>query len=116
MNESKLKMENNDSTQSNEEANISSEEIQQITERQIEQIEMALLQDKPDFIQSDPTNPTPYEAYMNFINLVKKSFPEQKIAQIIASRQPDGTLEDALPPSFVYSLAYNELMKALHKN
>ena len=94
---------------------ISNEQIQQITERQIEQIETALLRDKPDYMQSDFNNPTPYEAYMNFINYVKKTFSEEKKALIIQSRQPNGTLEDALPPSFVYSLAYNELMKNLQK-
>ncbi|KAK8885079.1 hypothetical protein M9Y10_044208 [Tritrichomonas musculus] len=64
-------------------------------------------------LNSDCIFSTPSDAYRTFIELVRQTFPEDKLEALIQARENGPTLEDALSPDFVSNLAMAELMDVL---
>lgn len=64
-------------------------------------------------LNSDCLFATPSDAYLTFLELVRQTVPDNKIAALIQARGNGPTLENALSPDFVSNLAMAELKEIL---
>lgn len=73
----------------------------------------SLQREEPANLYADRAFATPSEAYSSFIELVKRTFPAEKLELFKATKGKD-TLEEALSVDVVFSMAFEELRETFN--
>ena len=90
-----------------------SESVSDISEELMNAFITCLKKEEPIDLYADRAFATPNEAYSALVELIKRTFPEEKLRAFIKMRQKE-TLEEALSVAFVFSCAYAELRETFN--
>ena len=84
-----------------------------VSDELVQAFAAALKREQPASLYADRAFATPSEAYAAFIELVKRTFPADKLELFMATKGKD-TIEEALSVDVVFSMAFEELRETFN--